>query len=43
MTINTTNPSRRSFIVGSAAIATGIAIGFDLDSWLQQMLLRALA
>ena len=31
MTINTTNPSRRSFIVGSAAIASGIAIGFDLD------------
>ena len=31
MTINTTNPSRRSFIVGSAAIATGLAIGFDLN------------
>ena len=29
MTLNTTNPSRRSFIVGSAAIATGLAIGFD--------------
>ena len=30
-TINkaTTNTSRRHFIVGSSAIATGLAIGFD--------------
>ena len=30
MTTNT-NTSRRHFIVGSSAIATGLAIGFDLD------------
>ena len=27
---NTMNPSRRHFVVGSSAIATGLAIGFDL-------------
>ena len=29
MTTNTINTSRRHFVVGSSAIATGLAIGFD--------------
>ncbi len=31
MTANVMNTSRRQFIVGSSAIATGLAIGFDLS------------
>ncbi len=30
MTANVMNTSRRQFVVGSSAIATGLAIGFDL-------------
>jgi isoquinoline 1-oxidoreductase beta subunit len=31
MTANVMNTSRRQFVVGSSAIATGLAIGFDLS------------